>query len=487
MVGSMKKNNELNNIAILLIGLFLAVGCTYSTKPKDPNKLPNTTVANIPVDGDTINAYVTLHWDGEDSDGYVTAYKYRYITYHLTKGDTVVTEWVTTNLTSKTIAFESSDELNFQHFEVKAIDNEGGEDPTPAVKEFYTVKAYSPETYIVSPQENQDLFILPQTTDWWTGIKVVFGSKDRDGKVVEYGYRVDGQGDWTWLEDTMAVLTPDEVALPLTGTHVIEVVAKDNTGIVDPTPATVQIVLFEPTFDKNILIIDETKEGDQTPGFTTDAQVDSFYNELFNPDTTIDYFTSGLPPKHILGRYKLLIWHSDYNFDRHNIGNEKDYIIEYLQAGGKLVLSGWRIIKSFDLGASFPQVYESESFLSEYLHVVGANESPAVDGAFAWARGRNGYPDIHLNKEIRAINDFPYFGGLTNVNIITPGAFTRVIYRFQCKETTSDNIRSVFQDRPCAIRYLGSSFDIILFGFPILYINPDEAKLMANKILEDLL
>ncbi len=483
----MKKIHEFVKILLVFALLYLAAHCTYSTKPKEPNQLPNTTLANIPVAGDTIKAYVTLYWDGEDADGYVTAYKYRYITHHLNRGDSVVTDWVTTTSTSKTIAFESSDELNFQHFEVKAVDNDGGEDPTPAVKEFYTVKAYSPETTIETPTEGQEMFVLPQTSDWWEGIKVVFASSDRDGEVVEYGYRVDGIGEWKWTEDTTVTLTPDLFASPLTGEHTIEAVAKDNTGIIDPTPATVHIRLVEPTFDRDILMIDETKEGDQTPGFTTDAKVDSFYNELFHPDTSVDYFTSGLPPKQILGRYKLLIWHSDYNFDRHNIGNEKDYIIEYLQAGGKLVLSGWRIIKSFDLGASFPQVYDSESFLSEYLHVVGANESPSVDGAFAWARGRNGYPDIHLNPNIAKLRDFPYFGGLTNVNIITPGAFTRVIYRFQCKENTNPSVRSVFQDRPCAIRYLGSSFDIILFGFPLLYIQPDEAKLMANKILQDML
>ncbi len=483
----MKKLNFFGKILVVLIGLYGASFCTYSTKPKEPNLLPNTTVANIPVDEDTIKAYVTLYWDGEDSDGYVTAYKYRYVTRHLTRGDSVVTDWVTTRSTSQTIAFESSDDLNFQHFEVKAIDNDGGEDPTPAVKEFYTVKAYSPETSIESPAEDQELFVLPQTSDWWQGIKVAFASSDRDGEVVAYGYRVDDAKEWTWTEDTTVVLPPDMFARPLTGTHTIEAIAKDNTGIIDPTPATVHIRLVEPTFDRDILMIDETKEGDQTPGFTTDTQVDSFYNALFHPDTSVDYFTSGLPPKKILGRYRLLIWHSDYNFDRHNIGNEKKYIIEYLQAGGKLLLSGWRIIKSFDLEASFPQIYDSESFLSEYLHVVGANESPSVDGAFAWARGRNGYPDIHLNPNIAALKDFPYFGGLTNVNIMTPGAFTRVIYRFQCKETARQSVRSVFQDRPCAIRYLGSSFDIILFGFPLLYIQPDEAKLMANKLLQDLL
>lgn len=473
-------------IISIIAGLCFLTNCAKETNPMLPNKPPNTTMANIPVNGDTLYAYVTLHWDGEDTDGYVTHYKYRYVTYHVFEGDSVFKEWRTTDSTCQTIAFESSDSLNLQFFEVKAVDNSGGEDPTPAVKEFYTVKAYAPETTIESPENNQDFFVLPETNDWWQGIQIIFGSSDKDGEVVEYGYRVDNQGEWTWLEDTMVVLTPDEFAMPLTGNHTIEVISKDNTGIVDPAPASVTIELFEPTFDKGILIIDETEEGTRTPGFTSDEEVDSFYNELFNPDSSVDYFENGLPPKNILGRYKLLVWHSDYNHDKHYVGEEKDYIIEYLQAGGKLVLSGWRIIKSFDLEASFPQIYDSESFLAEYLHVSGANECPSVDGAFEWARGKNGYPDsIHVNLDIDAINAFPYFGGLTNINIITSGAFTRNIFTFQCKEGFSD--RAIFQDRACAIRYTGSSFDIILFGFPLLYIRPDEAKLVAQKVIEDLL
>ncbi len=485
MVINMKINKYLTKISIIAAGVFLVTTCTQPTKPKNENELPNTTMANIPVSEDTLNAYVTLHWDGEDTDGYVTHYRYRYVTYHEFVGDSIVTEWRDTDSTSQTIAFESSDDLNFQKFEVKAVDNNGGEDPSPAVKKFYTVKAYNPETMIMYPSDNQDLFVLPQTNDWWQGIKIKFGSFDEDGEVVEYGYRIDSQGTWKWLEDTMVVLTPDEFAFPLTGNHTVEVVAKDNTGLIDPIPAVVTIKLFEPKFDKNILIIDETIEGSNTPGFTSDEEVDEFYNELFNPDSSLDYFENGLPPKNILGRYKLLIWHSDYNFDRHNVGEEKDYLIEYLQAGGKLVLSGWRIIKSFDLEASFPQMYDPESFLAEYLHVLGANECPSVDGAFEWARGRNGYPDIHVNLDIDAIRGFPYFGGLTNINIITPGAFTRNIFTFQCKEGFSDRV--TFQDRSCAIRYTGSSFDIIIFGFPLLYIRPDEAKLVAQKVLEDLL
>lgn len=473
-------------ITFITVLLYLSTNCTRKTNPMNPNQPPNTTIANVPVDDDTLFALRTLHWDGEDSDGYVSLYKYRYVTYHVFYGDSVVKDWQTTDSTRKTIAFESTDSLNYQRFEVKSIDNDGDEDPTPAIKHFYTVRTYTPETEIVSPENNQDFFILPAVSDWWQGIEIAFNSSDKDGEVLEYGYKVDNQRDWTWISDTMVVLLPDEFAQPLSGNHTVEVISKDNTGIVDPTPAGITLQLFEPTFDKDILIIDETIEGNNTPGFTSDEEVDEFYNDLFHPDSSIDYFANGLPHKNVLGRYRLLVWHSDYNFDRHYMGAEQDYLKEYLQVGGKLVLSGWRIIKSFDLEASFPQAYEPESFLAEYLHVLEANECPSVDGAFIGAQGKNGYPDsIRVNPNIDKIRGFPYFGGLTNINIITPGAFTRNIFTFLSKEGFGDRV--TFQHRACAIRYLGSSFDIILFGFPLLYIEPEDAKLIAKKVLEDLL
>ncbi|MGQ9854283.1 MAG: hypothetical protein ACUVTG_12900, partial [Candidatus Oleimicrobiaceae bacterium] len=55
-------------------------GCARKTSPARPNIPPNTTLANIPVDGDTLFALATLHGDGEDEDGDSVGSEYRYVT-----------------------------------------------------------------------------------------------------------------------------------------------------------------------------------------------------------------------------------------------------------------------------------------------------------------------------------------------------------------------------------------------------------------------
>ncbi len=91
---------------IFLVGLFLF--CERETNPVNPNQLPNTSIANIPKSDDTLFALVTLHWDGEDYDGFISAYEYCYTSYHVLLGDSFVLDWQKTTETSVTIPFEPS-------------------------------------------------------------------------------------------------------------------------------------------------------------------------------------------------------------------------------------------------------------------------------------------------------------------------------------------------------------------------------------------
>ena len=111
------------------------------TKVENPNEAPNTTLANIPTNGATLYALVNLNWDGEDYDGYIDHYEYRYTTeylvesagdgdYYFTATDTsgqiittwwmidstMVQPWVATSSTARTVAFNSLSILNHQLF-----------------------------------------------------------------------------------------------------------------------------------------------------------------------------------------------------------------------------------------------------------------------------------------------------------------------------------------------------------------------------------
>ncbi|MFQ6113486.1 MAG: hypothetical protein ACE5NG_05270, partial [bacterium] len=208
--------------SILILSILSIFSCVdlYEPKPANENMAPNTTLANIPVDGDTIYALVTLTWDGEDNDGFVVAYDYSYTTYPLgnSLGDSIYHVWQRTEKSSLTIAFTSPDTLNRQHFLVRAVDNSGNVDPTPAKKTLYTTQTTPPTTTILSPRDGSKFYAVEQTSFWFPGITLKFIGDDRDGIITEYAWSADvGELHWVSAKDTMIVVKPQDFAEPLDG------------------------------------------------------------------------------------------------------------------------------------------------------------------------------------------------------------------------------------------------------------------------------
>ncbi len=474
-------------ILLLMVAMFWGYRCRMETNPAFPNMPPNTTLANIPVPNDTIFALVTLHWDGEDDDGYIMGYEYRYITHHVYKGDSLVQPWKKTEKTSLTIAFESSDDLNYQIFQVRAIDNKGDFDPTPAEKRFYTYKTTFPITTLITPTDNQVFFAIDHTTDWWSGVQITFTAKDVDfqGEVVEYAWAVDN-GPWHWTKDTTLFITPDNF-VPINGKHKIRVTSRDNTNLVDPVGDSAMVRLIEPIFDRRILIIDETIEKDFPFGVVaTDQDVDDFYAELFDTPYEWDYTKRGFPPKDTLAHYQMIIWHADNCYSassaHHKLPNHIHEIMDYVNVGGDLIMSGWRILKSFAPLAPFPQAFAEGTFIHDYLHINIADETGAVPD-FIGAKGIGNFTSIRVDSA-KLANAFPYYGKLAQINIIPSRAgFTDVIYTYH----NEDNSQFVqYRGRPCGLRYYGTVFDAVVFGFPIFFIRKDDAQILAKEILQSM-
>jgi hypothetical protein len=95
-------------VPLVLAGslVFLLAGCPSPDNPPFPNSLPDTRLANVP-DNDTIGVNIdqgvipeqTLYWVGDDPDGYIVGYRYRWIDSHRNAPDT--TAWITlVNLTN---------------------------------------------------------------------------------------------------------------------------------------------------------------------------------------------------------------------------------------------------------------------------------------------------------------------------------------------------------------------------------------------------
>lgn len=115
--------------ALRLAALSLSLGLALACEPGVPveNQLPETrmSVDRIDLSGpDRLNSVVKLAWFGSDADGYVVAYELR-----VGEGP-----WVRTTQTDSTLVLgiPAGQDTADLAVEVRAIDHEGGIDPSPA-------------------------------------------------------------------------------------------------------------------------------------------------------------------------------------------------------------------------------------------------------------------------------------------------------------------------------------------------------------------
>jgi hypothetical protein len=194
----------------------------------DPNLPPETTLAFAPDEGDTVVYRVRLNWFGWDPDGEVTHY--------LARWDSL--DWFSTVSTDSVFVVETEpDRPDSSHsyrphtFEVKAVDNDGAEDPTPASVTFTAMNAH-PDTEILSgPSGAVGAFAEFE----WAG-------SDPDGQVAGYGYRLSIRDGYDWIvvasADSLGADENVELFGPLDyGRHRFEVWAIDDRGAADPSPA----------------------------------------------------------------------------------------------------------------------------------------------------------------------------------------------------------------------------------------------------------
>lgn len=487
-----------SRVYVLLLAAACATlwfSCDRPTAPENPNGPPDTKLANVPKELDTVFALVNLSWTGGDGDGYVTKYQYQYQTYHLAPGSTTLweffdsTAWHDTTGTGAMIAFNSTETLNRQVFKVRAIDNDGNTDPTPAERVIYTLRTVAPVTKILFPKTNTSLLVDDQVTDWWNGVQLIFNATDPTGRgeIVEYAWCVDG-GPWNWQKDTSVYVTPAQIPGTLNGTHKFKVISRNNTNLIDPTGDSVTVNLIIPSFSKDVIIIDETDEFNN-PFLTwglADSVVDRFYSDVFPGATEWDFKTKGMPPREVLADYKLILWHADDvpTSRPHKISDPANIQVftDYLKVGGKFLMSGWRILKSFAYYNNFPFAFTPGTFVYDYLHIRTVTETDIL-GDMTGAKGKTGvFTTIEVDSARLA--NFPYDGKLSQVNLITTMAgFTDVLYSYE-NSPNSPNV--TYRGRAVALRYYGTVYDAVVLGFPMYFIKKDQAKVMAQEILRSL-
>jgi len=219
----------------MALGLIILLSGCGLIEPKDSelkeNLVPETVLTAMPPD--VYDHTVTFNWRGEDSDGIILYFETR-----VDEG-----AWVHTTRSDTTIVFGVADDA-MHSFEVRAYDDDGDVDPTPASRSF-TATSIAPETVLmVAPAESA--LVGPAIT-------IELNAEDPDDKSFMWRYRLDDNEQWSeWTADSAFAfaqpsIVPGALGILSVGFHTFYGQVRDAAGIIDPTPASVLFQVGEGT------------------------------------------------------------------------------------------------------------------------------------------------------------------------------------------------------------------------------------------------
>jgi hypothetical protein len=302
-------NKTLKTWALLLgAALALAAGCAQEENINVPNLPPETYVAV----GDSVRnptVYMqTVNWWGEDKDGEVVGYEYRWLTDPGEPCCPMDTSWTFTELTSMDFNLPVTDGFRSHTILVRAIDNEDAADPDPARATFPVTN--SPPTLMLWNAAD-----LPDTT--LPAIAVKWHADDPEGAETIESYRVwlDGQEDDGLLlaaDDTSAALGPDDFEGRY-GDRTMYIVAIDSGC---DTSNVVSHTWYVEQPEGGILLVDDLSKEDYTAPQISDRFYRGALDSCAGAYTTLDLGEFGglsymynLPE--LFKMFDLVVWYND--------------------------------------------------------------------------------------------------------------------------------------------------------------------------------
>ncbi len=278
--------------------------------------------------------------------------------------------------------------------------------------------------------------------------------------------RLTAGGDWLLLNPVpCSALSFLDTTAQNNVTYEYAVAAVDGGGWIsrmsDPLAATP--VSF--SFIHNLLVVDETRDGNGANINPNDQMVDDFYADALSPIafTPWDVASLGLPPLGALGEYRLVLWHAD-DFSQNQLLDHLNTLGGYLLGGGKVILSGWKT----------PAVL-SASFLDRF----GAGATLIYDNSASLISAQSAtYPELLVDplKTVTAWNGMlPY--------IYTFSAVTDCVYTAVMNPAAQGN------GNCAALRHTdpSSGSDFVLFGFPLYFMQAAGVRGFLQAMITEML
>ncbi|MDP8228806.1 MAG: hypothetical protein P9M15_05075 [Candidatus Electryoneaceae bacterium] len=313
-----------------------------------------------------------------------------------------------------------------------------------------------------------------------TTMTIAGSADDYFSGVQGYRYSYDGGAVWsTWSGAT--------ISLDLSaGDYDFLLQCRDYAGSISEVD-TFQLSIVQADFTgQTILVIDETRDGNGRPGSPDDEQCDEFYAYTLSgltadgwTVTDIDYIAHGeyVSPRDVFNQ-RIVIWHAD-DITQKFLGDNLRILQEYLDRGGRLILSGWDVMGTFtgDDSTGFG------GFAGTYLRVASGMRDPSRNTARGLVGVEGdatfGYPALSWDPEKASSR----WVGLDRCWVLYPSRRTDAF----CGWVGSDPA-SPYEGGACVLRnfHPAIAWKTITFGFPLYFMQNDQAKLFIERAIEDI-
>ena len=290
----------------LILGIALALvagGCGSRKTTLGPDLPPETSVY-IQGKVDTANHRVHLYWFGSDPDGNVVAYQMRFVP---TKGnpnpkwDTVYCALPGRCTDSVFTLFTGDSALIHTQFEIRAMDDKGLVDPTPAIQRF-VLSNLAPRARITNPLRWYPSNPNRVSDSSFASVTVNWDVDDPDGGGPGLHYRIWLDGNQATYDSTTesAFTVPSARFLQggtyLSGPRTLYLQAVDDGGLAGPLDSTTWFVrapakVLDPvTHRGRVLIIDDSR---RVTSNSNDLGVDTLYANCFARAASADPYREG--------------------------------------------------------------------------------------------------------------------------------------------------------------------------------------------------
>ncbi|PKN80514.1 MAG: glutamyl aminopeptidase [Candidatus Cloacimonetes bacterium HGW-Cloacimonetes-1] len=274
--------------------------------------------------------------------------------------------------------------------------------------------------------------------------------------------RIGTNGQWQLLNTTPTVGLDFQDTTVSNGTnyqYAIKAVDAQGFESMFSNVMTATPVAF--SFAHNLLVVDETKDGNGAAINPNDVMVDDFYSGALAPMSfdTWDYATQGALPLEVLGQYRVVVWHDD-DLTQHFIADNLSALGGYILGGGKLVISGWKT---------------PASITGAWLNRFAGNPTLVYDNAAVLISAQSDtYPTLTVDPAKLT----------TSWNGRLP-----MIYTFNGADTslyTADMLDGSLGDGlPAAIRS-DNNGSLVMFGFPLYFMQADGVRALLQQLLPEL-